>query len=64
MLYKILNDNPRTLAERAYTPWIDMQRELALHGKLLLSLESARPLCDFDVVKSAGVGESSPPEQG
>jgi radical SAM family uncharacterized protein/radical SAM-linked protein len=50
MLYKILNDNPRTLAERAYTPWIDMQRELASHGKLLLSLESARPLCDFDVV--------------
>ncbi|HEY5377275.1 MAG TPA: B12-binding domain-containing radical SAM protein, partial [Polyangiaceae bacterium] len=50
MLYKILNDNPRTLAERAYTPWIDMQRELARHGKLLLSLESARPLCDFDVV--------------
>ncbi|HEY1534499.1 MAG TPA: TIGR03960 family B12-binding radical SAM protein, partial [Polyangiaceae bacterium] len=50
MLYKILNDNPRTLAERAYTPWIDMQRQLALHGKLLLSLESARPLCDFDVV--------------
>ena len=50
MLYKILNDHPRTLAERAYTPWIDMQRELVAHGKLLLSLESARPLCDFDVV--------------
>jgi radical SAM family uncharacterized protein/radical SAM-linked protein len=50
MLYKILNDDPRTLAERAYTPWIDMQRELGTHGKLLLSLESARPLCDFDVV--------------
>ena len=50
MLYKILNDDPRTLAERAYTPWIDMQRELMKHGKLLLSLESARPLCDFDVV--------------
>ena len=50
MLYKILNDHPQTLAERAYTPWIDMQRELAAHGQLLLSLESARPLCDFDVV--------------
>ncbi len=50
MLYKILNDDERTLAERAYTPWVDMQRELLLHGKLLLSLESARPLCDFDVV--------------
>ncbi|HWZ87412.1 MAG TPA: TIGR03960 family B12-binding radical SAM protein [Polyangiaceae bacterium] len=50
MLYKILNDDERTLAERAYTPWVDMQRELLAHGKLLLSLESARPLCDFDVV--------------
>jgi len=50
MLYKILNDHPRTLAERAYAPWIDMQRELYAHGKLLVSLESARPLCDFDVV--------------
>jgi radical SAM family uncharacterized protein/radical SAM-linked protein len=50
MLYKILNDDPRTLAERAYTPWVDMQRELLAHGQLLLALESARPLCDFDVV--------------
>ena len=50
MLYKILNDDPRTLAERAYTPWVDMQRELRRNGKLLVSLESARPLVDFDVV--------------
>src|SRR4026208_765507 len=50
ILYKILNDDPRTLAERCYTPWLDMQRELRAHGKLLVSLESARPLCDFDVV--------------
>jgi radical SAM family uncharacterized protein/radical SAM-linked protein len=50
ILYRILNDDPRTLAERAYTPWVDMQRELVENGKLLVSLESARPLCDFDVV--------------
>ncbi len=50
ILYKILNDDPRTLAERAYTPWVDMQRQLMAHGKLLVSLESARPLCDFDVL--------------
>ncbi len=50
ILYKILNDDPRTLAERAYAPWIDMQRELLAHGKLLVSLESARPLSDFDVL--------------
>lgn len=50
ILYRILNDDARTLAERCYTPWIDMQRELRDRGKLLVSLESARPLCDFDVV--------------
>src|SRR4029078_7741265 len=50
ILYKILNDDARTLAERASTPWIDMQRELLRSGHLLLSLETARPLCDFDVV--------------
>jgi radical SAM family uncharacterized protein/radical SAM-linked protein len=50
MLYKILNDDGRTLAERAYTPWVDLQRELRAHGKFLVTLESARPLCDFDVV--------------
>ncbi|HVW25265.1 MAG TPA: TIGR03960 family B12-binding radical SAM protein [Polyangiaceae bacterium] len=50
ILYKVLNDDPRTLAERVYAPWVDMQRELLQSGHLLLSLESARPLVDFDVV--------------
>jgi len=50
ILYKIFNDDSRTLAERAYLPWTDMQRQLHEHGKLLVSLESSRPLCDFDVV--------------
>jgi radical SAM family uncharacterized protein/radical SAM-linked protein len=50
ILYKILNDDPRTLAERAYTPWLDMQKELQTRGLPLVSLESARPLKDFDVV--------------
>jgi radical SAM family uncharacterized protein/radical SAM-linked protein len=50
ILYKILNDDPRTLAERAYLPWTDMQRQLREHGKLLVSLEGSRPLCDFDMV--------------
>src|SRR5579863_1821064 len=50
ILYRILNDDPRTLAERAYAPWVDMQAELRTRGLPLLSLESARPLKDFDVV--------------
>ena len=50
ILYKILNDDPRTLAERAYAPWIDMEKELRARSVPLVSLESARPLKDFDVV--------------
>ena len=50
ILYKILNDDPRTLAERCYTPWVDMQAKLREHGVPLVSLESAKPLSEFDVV--------------
>ncbi len=50
MLYKILNDDERILAERCYTPWVDMAAELRANGEWLRSLENYRPLCDFDVV--------------
>lgn len=50
ILYAILNDNPYTLAERCYAPWRDLQRELVARGLPLVSLESRRPLCAFDVV--------------
>lgn len=50
ILYKILNDDPRTLAERAFAPWVDMERELRTRKLPLVSLESARALKDFDVV--------------
>ncbi|WP_437314725.1 TIGR03960 family B12-binding radical SAM protein [Sorangium sp. So ce385] len=50
ILYKLLNDDPRTLAERCYAPWVDMEAQLVKRGLPLVSLESARPLRDFDVV--------------
>jgi radical SAM superfamily enzyme YgiQ (UPF0313 family) len=50
ILYKILNDDPRTLAERCYAPWIDMEAELRTRSVPLVSLESARTLREFDVV--------------
>jgi radical SAM family uncharacterized protein/radical SAM-linked protein len=50
ILYKILNDDPRTLAERAYCPWVDMEAELRARQLPLVSLESYRLLCEFDVV--------------
>ncbi len=50
ILYSELNAHPRLLAERAYTVWGDMEAELRAHGEPLRSLESFRPLSDFDVV--------------
>lgn len=50
ILYGLLNDHPRFLAERAYAVWPDMEAEMRAAGVPLVSLESARPLRDFDVV--------------
>jgi radical SAM family uncharacterized protein/radical SAM-linked protein len=50
ILYGILNGHPATLAERVYAPWSDMESELRARSLPLVSLESARPLSDFDVV--------------
>src|SRR5271155_3356537 len=50
ILYKILNDDPRTLAERCYAPWVDMEAELRKRSVPLVSLESSRTLREFDVV--------------
>lgn len=50
ILYRILNDDERIVAERCYTPWTDMVGELRANGEWLRSLENRRPLCDFDVV--------------
>ncbi len=50
ILYGILNKHDKLLAERAYAPWIDMEAELRKRNEPLRSLESWRPLSDFDVV--------------
>lgn len=50
ILYSILNQHEKLLAERAYAPWVDMEAQLRAHDEPLRSLESWRPLRDFDVV--------------
>jgi radical SAM family uncharacterized protein/radical SAM-linked protein len=50
ILYRLLNDDARTLAERAYAPWIDMEAQLRTRRLPLVSCETARPLREFDVV--------------
>lgn len=50
ILYGLINKHPRLLCERAFSPWVDMERELRQRDLPLVSLESARPLREFDVV--------------
>ncbi len=50
ILYKLLNEHPKILAERSYTPSVDMLEQLDKRGLPIASLESVRALGDFDVV--------------
>ncbi|MFT7578942.1 MAG: radical SAM family uncharacterized protein/radical SAM-linked protein [Myxococcota bacterium] len=50
IIYGALNKHPRIACERAFTPWVDMEAELRKRGLPLVSLESARPLADFDAI--------------
>ncbi|MCX5744951.1 MAG: TIGR03960 family B12-binding radical SAM protein [Proteobacteria bacterium] len=50
IIYSLLNKDPRIACERAFAPWTDMERELRAHGVPLVSLETQRPLAEFDVV--------------
>lgn len=50
ILYGMLNDNPDFVAERCFAPWHDMGELLKKKGLPLYSLESKRPLTEFDAV--------------
>ena len=50
ILYDILNREDDILAERVYAPWVDMEEAMRQAGIPLFSLESRRPLADFDIV--------------
>ncbi|HLB13140.1 MAG TPA: TIGR03960 family B12-binding radical SAM protein [Dehalococcoidia bacterium] len=50
ILYELINAQPYVLAERAYTPWPDMEAALRRAGLPLYSLESRHPLSQFDII--------------
>ncbi|HQC50484.1 MAG TPA: TIGR03960 family B12-binding radical SAM protein [bacterium] len=50
ILYSIINSSDDWLAERSFSPWIDMEEALTSAGRSLFSLESGRPLSEFDIV--------------
>lgn len=50
ILYELLNRQPETLCERVFAPWMDMSQALRQASIPLLSLESQRPLREFDLI--------------
>ena len=50
VLYSIMNNDPQWACERAFTPWIDFEKELRQASLPLYSLETFTPLSQFDVV--------------
>ena len=50
ILYHILNGYDWLAAERVFSPWIDLEKELYARELPLTSLESDKPLADFDII--------------
>jgi radical SAM family uncharacterized protein/radical SAM-linked protein len=50
ILYNIINNIPFASAERIFSPWVDLETEMKTNGLFLSSLESNRPLKDFDII--------------
>jgi len=58
ILYEQLNRQPDMLAERVFSPWVDMEAVMRAEGLPLYSLETKHPIRDFDLL-----GISLPYEQ-
>jgi radical SAM family uncharacterized protein/radical SAM-linked protein len=50
ILYSLLNKHPRIACERAFAPWPDLEAKLRERSLPIVTLESARPLSEMDVV--------------
>ena len=48
ILYEILNRRADIAAERVYAPWVDMEEQMRERSIPLFSLESRRPIREFD----------------
>jgi len=50
ILYHLINSRSEYLAERFFTPWIDLERRLKTNNIPIFSLENRLPLYQFDIV--------------
>ncbi len=49
ILYDLINQKPDLLAERAFSPWTDMEAAMRAAGLPLYSLETKHPVREFDL---------------
>jgi radical SAM family uncharacterized protein/radical SAM-linked protein len=50
ILYGVLNKTPRVACERVFSPWLDCEAELRARRLPIVTLESATPVGEFDVI--------------
>jgi radical SAM family uncharacterized protein len=50
ILYGLLNERNDTACERVFAPWYDMEEALREHDIPLYSLETFKPLSEFDII--------------
>jgi radical SAM superfamily enzyme YgiQ (UPF0313 family) len=50
ILYSLLNSHKDILAERVFAPGSDMEEQLRNNNLFIRSIESKRPLMDFDII--------------
>jgi radical SAM family uncharacterized protein/radical SAM-linked protein len=50
ILYSVLNKTDGLACERVFSPWLDCEAELRARGLPIVTLETATPVGDFDVV--------------
>lgn len=50
IIYNVLNKRLDTFCERAYAPWVDMEKLLREENEKLFSIETKTPLNEFDII--------------
>jgi len=50
ILYHIINSQPNMLCERAFAPWVDMEKLLRGRRLPIVTLENSKPLKEFDII--------------
>src|SRR5437764_3016311 len=50
ILYEVLNERPDALAERTYAVWPDLEKLMREHGVPQFTVDSHRPVGDFDLI--------------